>query len=136
MADQLPTIEGDAGPREVIPVIGVNAAGQVVGFGSKGQYVLLTNQAAIGNGPSAGPVSGGDYIWRVTATNWNGATATLQFLDLDGTTWSNVKKADGTTDVTLTANGSVPIGIAQGSVLRVAVTAAAPTAMNSQIAGL
>ncbi len=136
MPDQLPTVTGDAGPREVLPVIAVDKLGNVAGFADKGQYVLLTNQGATGNGPQAGPVSGGDYLWRVTATTWNGATATLQFLDLDGTTWSNVKKSDGTTDVTLTANGSVAIGVAQGSVLRVAVTSANPTGMNSQIAGL
>lgn len=135
MPDQLPTVGGDAGPREVLPVIAVETAGNVTGFGAKAQYVLLTAQSAIGNGPAVGPMNGGDYLWRATATNWNGATATLQFLDLDGSTWANVK--DGANaDVTLTANGSKAIGIAQGTMLRVAVTAAAPTNMNSQVAGL
>lgn len=135
MPDMLPTIEGDAGPREVIPVIGVNARGEVIGFGTKGQYTLLTNVSALGAGPQTSPVSGGDYLWRATATNWNGATATLQFLDLDGTTWTNVKDS-ANADVTLTSNSQKPIGIAQGSVLRVNVSGTAPTGLNSQIAGL
>lgn len=101
----------------------------------KKQYTLLTNQAAVGNGPSTGPISGGDYIWRAEAANWNGATATLQYLGLDGVTWFNVKDS-ANADVALTANGSKGVGIAQGSFLRVAVAAAAPTAMNSAVGGL
>lgn len=132
MSNQLPSVEGRSSQFvQAIPVINVGTDGIAVGANAKQQYTLLTNQAAIGNGAQAGPISGGDYVWRTTATNWNGSTATLQFLDLDGTTWAAV------TGVTaMTANGQQSIGAAQGSILRVAVTAAAPTGMNSQIAGL
>lgn len=136
MPDQLPTVGGDSGPREVLPVIAVDTAGNVTGFGAKAQYQLLTAQSAVGNGPQAGPINGGDYLWRVTATAWGGATATLQFLDLDGSTWSPVRNAANTADVALTANGTVAIGLSQGTIVRVAVTGTAPTNMNSQIAGL
>lgn len=104
--------------------------------GDKKQYTLLTNHAAIGAGPQVGPISGGDYIWRVEASNWNSGTATLQFLGLDGATWYPVRNAANTADVTLSANGSVSVGVAQGAILRVNVTAGAPTAMNSVLGGL
>jgi hypothetical protein len=101
-----------------------------------GYYSLLKGLAAIAPGAMVGPVAGGDYLWRTEAANWNGSTATLQYLGLDGATWFPVLKSDGATSVTLTANGSVAVGIAQGSVIRVNVTGAAPTGMNSAIGGL
>lgn len=126
--------QGSGGqPLDAMGVVTFNPDG--TGANSKGQYTLLTNQAATGNGAQVGPVNGGDYIWRVEATNWNGSTATLQFLGLDGTTWFPVKDS-ANADVTLTANGSKGVGVAQGSFLRVAVTAANPTAMNSAIGGI
>lgn len=117
---------------EVLRVVGRDG-GDASG---KRRYTLLTNQAAIGNGPQAANIAGGDYIWRVEATTWNGATATLQFLGLDGTTWYPVRNAANTADVALTASGSVAVGLSEGSTVRVAVTAAAPTGMNSALGGL
>lgn len=101
---------------------------------TKKQYTLLTNATATGS--QVGPIDGGDYVWRAEASNWNGATATLQFLGLDGTTWYPVRNAANTADVTLTANGQVAIGIAQGSFLRVAISVAVPTGVNSNVGGL
>lgn len=125
--------QGSGGqPLDAMGVVTFNPDG--TGANSKGQYTLLTNQGAAGAGPSVGPVNGGDYIWRAEATSWTGVTATLQFLGLDGTTWYPVKDS-ANADVTLTANGSKAIGIAQGSFLRVNV-AGTPTAMNSAIGGL
>jgi hypothetical protein len=104
-------------------------------FGGKTAYTLLTGSTVTGAG--VGPIAGGDYLWRAECAGWNGATATLEFLGLDGTTWYPVKKSDGTTSVTLTANGSVACGVAQGAMLRVAISAAVPTQpMYSAMGGL
>lgn len=119
---------------EVVAAVSLNPDG--TSTSDKRQYQLLTAQSAQGNGPATGPVSGGDYIWRVESPNWNGATATLQFLGLDGATWFPVRNAGDTADVARTTTGSVAVGIAQGSILRVVVSATNPTNMNSQLAGL
>ncbi|MGV1787382.1 MULTISPECIES: hypothetical protein [Agrobacterium] len=101
--------------------------------GDKKQYTLLAGATATGS--QVGPISGGDYIWRAESANWNGATATLQYLGLDGATWNNVKDS-ANADVTLTANGSKAIGVAQGSVMRVSISGGTPAPMNSVIGGL
>lgn len=127
--------QGSGGqPLDAMGVVAFNSDGRSIG--DKAQYTLLTNQNAATSAGQAGvgPVSGGDYIWRAEATSWSGVTATLQFLGLDGTTWYPVKDS-ANADVTLTANGSKAIGIAQGSFLRVNVTGT-PTAMNSALGGL
>ncbi|MBO9108714.1 DUF5110 domain-containing protein [Agrobacterium sp. S2/73] len=110
------------------------ATGQTSSFSEKRQYTLLAGATATGS--QVGPISGGDYIWRAESTNFNGATATLQYLGLDGATWYPVRNAANTADVTLTATGSVAIGVAQGSVLRVAISGGTPAPMNSVIGGL
>lgn len=102
--------------------------------GDKKQYTLLAGATATGS--QVGPISGGDYIWRAESANFNGATATLQYLGLDGATWYPVRNAANTADVALTATGSVAIGVAQGSVLRVAISGGTPAPMNSVIGGL
>lgn len=111
-----------------------NADGSTSSLSAKRQYTLLTNATATGD--QTGPVDGGDYVWRAEASNWNGATATLQFLGLDGSTWFPVRNAANTADVTLTANGQVGVGVGQGSYLRVAISGAVPTGVNSNLAGL
>ncbi|WP_216331175.1 DUF5110 domain-containing protein [Rhizobium sp. X9] len=110
------------------------ATGQASSFSEKRQYTLLAGATATGS--QVGPISGGDYIWRAESANWNGATATLQYLGLDGATWYPVRNAANTADVTLTATGSVAIGVAQGSVLRVAISGGTPAPMNSVLGGL
>ena len=112
-------------------VIAVGADGGSVS--DKKQYTLLAGATATGS--QVGPISGGDYIWRAESANWNGATATLQYLGLDGATWNNVKDS-ANADVTLTANGSKAIGVAQGSVMRVSISGGTPAPMNSVIGGL
>lgn len=127
------TYTDEAGTRRGAQVvIAVGADGGSVS--DKKQYTLLTNATATGS--QVGPISGGDYIWRAEAVNWNGATATLQFLGLDGTTWYPVRNNANTADVTLTANGSVSIGVAQGAILRVAISGGPPSGANSALGGL
>jgi len=100
---------------------------------ARGNYTLLSNATATGQSTVA--VMGGDYLWRAEASNWNGATATLQFLGLDGATWYNLTD-DANAPVTLTANGQKAIGVAQGSFVRVSITGGPPTAMNSVMGGI
>ncbi|GLQ09244.1 hypothetical protein GCM10007913_11760 [Devosia yakushimensis] len=100
-----------------------------------GKQVFTLLEDATSTGLGAGPVTGGDYLWRVEGA-FGGATATLQYLGLDGVTWFDATETDGTTPVTLTASGAKPVGIAQGSVVRVELVGGAPSAMNSVIGGL
>ena len=132
MPDVLPTVDGDSGPVEAKPVIGVDKLGNVVGFGSKGQYTLLSNITGATTGAAVGPISGGDYIWRTEA----GGTFVnnLEFLGLDGVTWFPVLDSSNAA-VTMAATGSKAIGVAQGSVLRSRVTGS-PTSLYSSVAGL
>lgn len=126
------TYTDEAGTRRGAQVvIAVGADGGSVS--DKKQYTLLAGATATGS--QVGPISGGDYIWRTESASWNGATATLQYLGLDGATWNNVKDS-ANADVTLTVNGSKPIGVAQGSVLRLSISGGTPSPMNSVIGGL
>jgi len=96
-------------------------------------YSLLQNAWSTGN--QVDQIAGGDYLWRCEAANWNGATATLQYRKLDGSTWATV--LDGSAQpVTLTADGQVSIGVAQNAVMRVAISVAVPTGMNSTLGGI
>lgn len=99
----------------------------------KSRYTLLETATNTASGRVVPGVNGGDYVWYCEGT-WNGATATLQYLKLDGTTWANVKDSSNA-DVTLSADGSKSIGIAQGATLRVLITGTA-TSLNSVIAGI
>lgn len=127
------TYTDEAGTRRGAQVvIAVGADGGSVS--DKKLYTLLAGATVTGS--QVGPISGGDYIWRAESANWNGATATLQYLGLDGATWYPVRNAANTADVTLTATGSVAIGVAQGSVLRVAISGGTPAPMNSVLGGL
>ncbi len=106
----------------------------VPGVGSiKASYTLLAMAAA--TGAAVGPVVGGDYLWRCEGS-FGAGTATLQYLGLDGVTWYDVKQSDGITSVTLTATGQKAIGVAQGSILRVAIAGATSANLNSIIGGL
>jgi hypothetical protein len=96
-------------------------------------YTLLTAASTTGS-PVSG-IRGGDYIWRVSGT-FGGGTATLQTLDLDGTTWVNVRNAANTADVTATSATSVGVGIGQGATVRVLITGANGASLNSSLAGL
>lgn len=120
--------------RSVASIAVDGSTGLAVSPTTKKQYTLLSNSTATGS--QVGPIDGGDYVWRAESSNFNGSTATLQFLGLDGTTWYPVRNAANTADVTLTATGSVAVGVAQGSFLRVAITGGTPAAMNSMLGGL
>lgn len=122
------TLDNDT--MRAMPVFIVNAAGE---YGSgKFNYTLLNNVTATGLG--VGPIAGGNYIWRAEAANWNGATATLQYLQLDGVTWTAVRTS-APADVALTANGVVAVTIGDGSTMRVLITGGPPTGARSNLAG-
>jgi len=107
--------------------------GLPIGAPTPQAYTLLRNASATGS-PVTG-VRGGDYIWRVSGT-FGGGTATLQTLDLDGTTWVNVRNTANTADVTATAASSVGVGIGQGATVRVLISGATGASLNSSLAGL
>ena len=123
-------------PVQLVEIVRDNGdgTGAATSPAGKTQYTLLSNATATGS--QVGPIDGGDYIWRAEASNWNGATATLQFRGLDGTSWFNVRNAANTADVTLTANGQVGVGVGQGSLLRVAISGAVPAGVYSNLSGL
>jgi hypothetical protein len=107
--------------------------GLPIGAPTPQAYTLLKNASATGS-PVSG-IRGGDYIWRVSGT-FGGGTATLQTLDLDGTTYVNVRNAANTADVTATAATSIGVGIGQGATVRVLITGATGASLNSTLAGL
>jgi hypothetical protein len=109
------------------------ATGLAAGAPTPQAYTLLKNASATGS-PVSG-IRGGDYIWRVSGTFGSG-TATLQTLDLDGTTWVNVRNSANTADVTATTATSVGVGIGQGATVRVLITGATGASLNSSLAGL
>lgn len=102
--------------------------------GSPKTYTLLT-AAGNGNGTAVTGIRGGDYVWRVSGT-FGGATVTLQQLDLDGTTWVNVRNAADSADVTRTTAGQTGIGVGQGASLRAVVSGGTGASLNSTLAGL
>lgn len=95
-------------------------------------YTLLSNAAATGAGVT--DIVGGNYVWRAESSNWNGATAKLQVLGLDGVTWVDVLDTAAAT-VTLTANGYKVVTIGQGATVRVLITSGPPTAVYSNLGG-
>ena len=101
-------------------------------------YVLAANPAVTNpqSFPTTPPtVNGGNYIWRAIAGNWASATATLQVLDLDGSTWVTAKDASGA-DATLTSSGNKTIPVGQGSKMRVNITGGNPTTFYSSLMGI
>lgn len=104
--------------------------------GIRENVALASNVSAAGNYPAdAATVYGGDYIARVFAPAWNGATAKLQFLDADGTTYSDLLKADGTAAAPFSANGQIAIGLGSNSRVRLVVTGT-PTGLYANLSRL
>jgi hypothetical protein len=81
-------------------------------------YLLLADTNGPGPGPAIYDIIGGHYVMCVEAIGWNGGTAQLQVLGLDGETWRDVKDAATGTNVSFNADASIPLMIAQGAVLR------------------
>ena len=87
---------------------------------------LLTAASATGAGVAVKP---GTYGWVVWGT-WDGATASLEFSPNGGTTWIDIEAA---TDQT--ANGGVFDLPLPGGHVRVAITGAGTTSLNSVLLG-
>ena len=85
--------------------------------------VLLSNASATGQ-PSAA-LAGGTYVWTIVGT-FDGATATLQSLGPDGSTWLDV--------VARTSAGSERVLVGQGSSLRTAVAGGTPSGLYANVA--
>ncbi len=82
---------------------------------------LLSNGNATGSAVEWG---GGQGHFTAEASNWNGATATLQF-QTDNDTW-----LDAGSDTTLTADGHGRFFLPQTNI-RIEITVATPTAVYS-----
>lgn len=95
---------------------------------------LAANVSAAGNQPAA-TVYGGDYILRVMATAWNSATAKLQFVDADGSTFSDLTAANGSALTPLSANGQVALGLGSNARVRLVVTGT-PTGLYATLSRL
>lgn len=115
--------------------------GLPIGAPTPQAYTLLkaatTNTGATSTAanPFVTGVRGGDYIWRVSGT-FGGATVMLQVRELDGTTWVPVRNQANTADVSLTAAGSIGVGIGQGAEVRAFVAGGTGASLNSSLAGL
>jgi hypothetical protein len=88
-------------------------------------YTLAAGVNAAGSTTPVTGVIGGSYIFACTASNWNSATAQLQALGPDGTTWLNVGTA-------MSANGTQGVVIGANASVRVTVTGT-PTGLNASI---
>lgn len=77
---------------------------------------LASNIAASGPTAAAVGLGAGSYVWSAIAANWNGATASLQSLGPDGSTWVTID--------TLTANGTKGVVIGENAVVRISLSAA------------
>lgn len=109
-----------------VPVVGlVTASGDPVEFGTAETVMLITNGVSAG----AKAVHGGDYLARAIATNWQGASVKIQFLDLDKTTWSDMVNPDGSAVAAFTANRTQPLVAPSNATLRAVVTGGAPTGL-------
>lgn len=100
--------------------------------GVRENLTLASNVSAAGNYPViADTVYGGDYVFSVSASAWNGASAQLQALGPDGTTYQNIGAAKTASDTT----GGTGIGLGSNARVRVAVTGA-PTGFYATLSRL
>jgi hypothetical protein len=98
-----------------------NLAQGVVVLGQRETLALASSVSAGGTQP--GQVAyGGDYAIRAIAADWNGASAQVQFLDVDGATWTPLQNQDGSNVAAFTANRTQVAVLASSTQVRVAVT--------------
>lgn len=81
-----------------------------------GPYILAYNVNAAGNTTPVTVLKNPNYILSCLATSWNGATAQLQALGPDGSTWLTGGVS------ALSANGTIPLSIGAGASVRISVT--------------
>lgn len=67
-------------------------------------------------------VYGGDYLIRATASNWNSASVTIQYLDEDGATYTALTNTDGSAVAPFTANRTQPVTLGSNAQLRAVIT--------------
>ena len=86
-------------------------------------YTLLANSSVTGQSASITAVPRGLYVESCVASAWNGASAQLQALALDGSTWLSGNVA------ALTANSTQQVQVGQNSTLSVLVSGGPPTGL-------
>ncbi len=95
-------------------------------------YTLLNEASA--TSATYERIRGGAYLWTVEGGTWGGATATLQQLKLDGTTWATILTVNGG-DAALTEDGELRVALKQGVTIRVLISGGPPSGINSTLAG-
>lgn len=105
-------------PSFVIPINPDSSPG-----GSQYQptYSLLANATV--TGAFVGPVFGASYLWSCVASNWNGATATLQVLGPDAATVLAVTTMTANNTIGVVIGSSYGVNVAN---VRVAISVAVP----------
>lgn len=112
------------------------ALDSTVAAGTPKSYTLAANAAAAGAGTATGAIKGADYVWSLEG-NLAGLTGILQVLGLDGVTWANIQRADGTS-VQCSAACATAVSVGQGRSVRVNLTgtASGTPAVYSALSGL
>jgi hypothetical protein len=85
------------------------------------QVTLLSNETATPTAITRTKL-GGRYMFRMTSTDYNGATVTLQILGPNEAVWIDLP------DGAFTADAAVEVGLAPGTRVRAEITVAVPAA--------
>lgn len=129
--ERKPTGAYDAAYPVTVPGGGVAYAPFSVSGDANGNAVVSRESLALVTNNTVAPAQsayGGDYYIRAIATNWNSASVRIQFLDVDGATWTNLQNVDGTDVTPFTANRTQVTGLGSNASIRAVVTGA-PTGL-------
>lgn len=101
--------------------------------GVRENLTLASNVGAQGSFPATGTTAyGGDYIFTVSAANFNGASVQLQALGPDGTTYQNIGAAKTANDTT----GGTGVGLGSNARVRVTVSGGTPSGLYALLSRL
>lgn len=92
---------------------------------------LASNISATGDQPAT-TVYGGDYVFSVVATNFNGASVQLQSLGPDGLSYQNLGAAKTANDT----SGGTGIGLGSNARVRITISGGTPTGLYASLSRL
>jgi len=102
-----------------VAAVAGDGSGAPVQYGSKQETLPLVNNSVASPPQTA---FGGDYQIRAVASNWNGGSAKIQFLDADGSTYSDLTNQDGSAVTPFTANRTQPTGLGSNAIIKAVIT--------------
>lgn len=106
--------------REALGVVILGGVGGApVQIGSKQETLALVSNSVASSPQTA---FGGDYQIRAFASNWSGGSAKVQFLDADGSTYTDLTNQDGSAVTPFTANRTQPSGLGSNAIVRAVIT--------------